>query len=207
MFFAKFNKSCLITYLGIVFGVLSIYCSFNYMVSRSTYTISYSLICLIISGICDMFDGKFARACKRTKEEKLIGIELDSLADTFCFLAVPIVFMISLGMNEWYNVISYMLLVLCGVSRLAYFNVNADMDKAVKVYHGLPVTSTAIIYPVLGILSTIVDTSTLRIIYLVATYITAILMIVNIKLPKFTGVWYKIIPVLALLLITLLLVI
>lgn len=204
MFFAKFNKSCLITYFGVIFGVLSMHFAFSYMSCQNTYFISYSLVCLIISGVCDMFDGKFARACKRTEEEKAFGIQLDSLADTFCFLAVPIVFMLSLGMNEWYHNIAYALLSLCGVSRLGYFNVNADLDNAVKVYHGLPVTSTAIVYPILGILGANIGINGLRTVYFIATLLVAFLMIVNIKLPKFTGVWYKIIPVLAILLITLL---
>ena len=206
MFFAKFNKSCLITYLGVICGTLSIHFAFSHMVGQTTYTLSYSLICLILAGICDMFDGKFARACKRTEEEKAFGIQLDSLADTFCFLAVPVVFMLALGMNEWYHVVSYALFVLCGISRLGYFNINADLDVATKVYQGLPVTSTAITYPLLGLLSIVVSTDALRIIYLVATIVTTILMVVKIKIPKFTGIWYKIIPALAAILIILLMV-
>ena len=206
MFFAKFNKSCLITYLGITFGVMSMYLAFENMVCRDSYIIGYSLICLVLAGICDMFDGKFARACKRTDEEKAFGIELDSLADTFCFLAVPVVFMLCLGMNEWYHIVSYVLFVLCGVSRLGYFNINADLEQATKVYQGLPVTSTAISYPVFGLLSIVISTADLRIVYLIVTILTTILMVVNIKIPKFTGVWYKIIPVLAAILIAVLMV-
>ena len=44
---------------------------------------------LLISGICDMFDGKVARKCKRNKKEKMFGIEIDSLADTVNFLLLP----------------------------------------------------------------------------------------------------------------------
>lgn len=207
MFFAKFNKSCLITYLGVIFGVLAIYTSLQNMACNVNKTLSYPLIFLILSGICDMFDGKFARACKRTDEEKAFGIQLDSLADTFCFLAVPIVFMLSLDMTEWYYVIVYVLFVLCGVSRLGYFNINADLDVATKVYQGLPVTSTAIIYPVLGLLSIIVSTDMLRIVYLIVTILTTILMVVKIRIPKFTNVWYIIMPILAAILIVLLMVI
>lgn len=206
MFFAKFNKSCLITYFGVAFGTLSMYTAFRNMAYDVDYTLSYPLIFLILAGICDMFDGKFARACKRTEEEKAFGIQLDSLADTFCFLAVPVVFMLSFGMTEWYHVVSYALLVLCGVSRLGYFNINADLDVATKVYQGLPVTSTSITYPLLGLLSIVISTDALRIVYLIATLVTATLMVVKIKIPKFTGIWYKIIPVLAAILIILLMV-
>ncbi len=206
MFFAKFNKSCLITYLGVIFGVLSIYSMYDNMACRCNYTLSYPLIFLVLAGICDMFDGKFARACKRTEEEKAFGIQLDSLADTFCFLAIPVIFMFSLDMHEWYHVVAYALFVLCGVSRLGYFNINADIDVATKVYQGLPVTSTAITFPVLGLLSIVISTDALRIVYLVATILTSILMVVKIKVPKFTDVWYIIMPILAAILITLLMV-
>ena len=47
-----------------------------------------------------MFDGKVARMCKRTEEEKQFGIQIDSLADTINFIALPVVIMLSLGMNS-----------------------------------------------------------------------------------------------------------
>ena len=121
MFFAKVNKSCLITYLGVFFGVLAMYFAFAKMTFSESVVIRYSLACLVISGVCDMFDGKFARACKRTEEEKAFGIQLDSLADTFCFLAVPVVFMLSLGIVSVPATIIYALFILCGISRLGYF--------------------------------------------------------------------------------------
>lgn len=206
MFFAKFNKSCLITYLGIIFGVLAMYFAFSKMALTDACYIRYSLICLVAAGICDMFDGKFARMCKRTTEEKEFGIQLDSLADTFCFLAVPIVFMLSLGMLEFYHVIAYALLIICGVSRLGYFNIKADLDKAVKTYNGLPVTSTAITYPLFGLLSTTISTTAFTWGCFVITLLTSILMVVNVKIPKLRGIAYVIIPILAAILVTLLLV-
>lgn len=39
-----------------------------------------ALVCLAISGLCDMFDGKVARTKKdRTEAEKRFGIQIDSL--------------------------------------------------------------------------------------------------------------------------------
>ena len=77
-----------------------------------------------------MFDGKFARMCKRTKDEELFGIQLDSLADTIDFVAFPVVFGLALGFNEWYHVLAYVLIAMCGIQRLCHFNVlDAVMDK------------------------------------------------------------------------------
>ena len=42
------------------------------------------VMCLAISGLCDMFDGKIARTKKnRTEVEKRFGIQIDSLAILF----------------------------------------------------------------------------------------------------------------------------
>ena len=49
-----------------------------------------AILCLMFSGLCDMFDGKVARSKKdRTDDEKAFGIQIDSLCDLFCFGAFP----------------------------------------------------------------------------------------------------------------------
>lgn len=206
IFFAKFNKSCLITYIGILFAILAMYFAFGRTTTESNCYIRYALICLIVSGVCDMYDGKFARACKRTQEEKEFGVQLDSLADTICFIATPIVIMFGIGMTQWFYLPAYVLLAICGVSRLGYFNIKADLDKAIKTYSGLPVTSTAIIYPLVGLLYLLKNMNIIYISYLIVTIITAILFVLNIKIPKLKGVAYSIIPILAIIFIILLLV-
>lgn len=208
MLFAKFHKSNLITYLGLASGVVAIFYAFSKMAFSNGEYVRFSLACLVISGVCDMLDGKFARMFKRTSEEKEIGVQLDSLCDTFCFLAVPIVFMMSLGMIRIYEIIAYVIFMLCGISRLASFNViSSDKEKSIKTFQGLPVTSTSITFPLLGLLHTVVSFQTFRLLYLILTLATSLLMVVNIKIPKLKGIWYVIIPILAVILIALLMVI
>lgn len=207
MFIIKLKKSILVTYLGVIFGVISMYFAFSKMAFEEIPYLRYSLIFLILAGICDMFDGKVARMCKRSKDEKEFGIQIDSLADTVNFLCLPVVIMLSLGMYSLIDIIVYMIFILCGISRLAYFNTVADANNPVKFYNGLPVTSTAIIYPVLGLLHGSIPDNTFNIIYLIATILTALLFVLKIKVPKFKGNAYIIIPTLALILVILLLVI
>ena len=205
---SKIRKSCLVTYMGIAFGVLSLWYAFNKCAFSSENVIKYTLICLMLSGICDMFDGKFARMCKRDKAEKEFGIQLDSLADTFCFIAVPVVIMLAIGMNNWYHLIVYIYFVIGGVTRLGWFNVNADEDKPVAYFTGIPVTSTAIIYPLVGLLHTRVPDDTFEVILIIITLIVAFLFNFNIKIPKFKDNWYYILmPILALLLAIILIII
>ena len=207
MFIVKIHKSVLLTYLGVIFAALSAYFAFTKMAFSEISYLRFSLIFLMLSGICDMFDGKVARLCKRTKEEKEFGIQIDSLADTFNFIAIPVIIMFSLGLSSIIDLIIYTLFILCGISRLGFFNVHAKLDTPVKFYSGLPVTSTAIIYPVIGLLHGHIAESTFGMIYIIMTLITALLFVIKIKVPKFKGIAYIIIPLIALLLAILLLVI
>lgn len=207
MFIIKFNKSVLLTYLGVIFAAVAMYFAFTKLAFSEICYLRYSLVFLVLSGICDMFDGKVARMCKRTPEEKEFGIQIDSLADTVNFIVLPVVIMSSLGMTSVLEVLVYTLFILCGISRLAYFNCNASLDGPVKYYSGLPVTSTAIFYPILGLLHGQIPDNIFELIYIVATAIIAFLFVAKIKIPKFKGIAYIIIPILAILLVFLLLVI
>ena len=207
MFIIKLHKSVLITYLGVIFGVISMYFAFSKMAFAEVSYLRYSLIFLILAGVCDMFDGKVARMCKRTEEEKEFGIQIDSLADTVNFVVLPVVIMLSLGMYSIIDIIIYTIFILCGISRLGFFNINATSDAPVKYYSGLPVTTTAIIYPLFGLLRGIIDENIFQIIYILVTLLTAFLFVLKFKVPKFKGWFYIVIPILALIGIILLLVI
>lgn len=208
MFIINLKKSVIVTYLGIIFGITSMTFAFTKMAFTEVEYMRYSLILLIFSGICDMFDGKIARMCKRTEEEKEFGIQIDSLADTVNFLVLPVVIMLSLGMTSIFDVCVYILFIICGISRLGVFNCNANADEPVKYYMGLPVTSTAIIYPILGLFHGQISEYAFSIMYIVATMIIAILFIAKIKIPKFKNLtFYIVIPILAIFLAILLLVV
>ena len=207
MFIIKIKKSVLITCLGVIFGVLSMYFAFSKIAFLEVSHVRYSLIFLLLAGICDMFDGKVARMCKRNEYDKKFGIQIDSLADTVSFVCLPVVIMLSLGMDSITSIIGFVLFILCGVLRLAHFNVIADADGPVKYYSGLPVTTTAFIFPILGLLHGVVSEESFEIIYLVATYVIACLFVLNIKVPKLKGKAYIIVPIVSIILVILLLVI
>ena len=205
MFVGKWNKSVILTYIGLAFAILGIY------LAIAINKPHLALMCLMCAGVCDMFDGKIARACKRDKEEIAFGIELDSLVDIVCFAILPIVIYISLGLTKWYNVISFIFLAIAGVARLAYFNVvTATKDgKAVKHYEGLPITTAAITFPLFYILKFCLSQNVFFIVYTIIAYLQAFLNIFKFKLIKPTGktlyIGMSIIAALALLLYVVLL--
>ncbi len=112
-----------------------------------------SVLCLLLCGLFDMFDGKVARTKKnRSQEEKSFGIQIDSLSDIVAFGALPATIAISLSGCKWYVCIAAGLYVLAGLIRLAYFNVTEEIrqagtDECRKTYSGLPITSAALIFP------------------------------------------------------------
>ena len=131
-----YDYTVLLTYLGFASGVFGI-------VFAMTGNLFVSIIALMFSGLCDMFDGKVARTKKkRTAEEKHFGIQLDSLSDLVCFGVLPAVIGYKLGLDKCYLLPIVILFPLCAMIRLAYFNVLEilrDGNGPVKEYIGLPV--------------------------------------------------------------------
>ena len=124
--------------------------------------IKFAVICLMFSGICDMFDGHVAKLAKRTDREKSFGIQIDSLADLVCFGALPATIGYAVFQNRAAKsygsfgtavvIIVISVYVLAALIRLAYFNVTetelTSKNEKRKYYEGLPVTSVALIIPV-----------------------------------------------------------
>lgn len=199
MFIGKWNKSVILTYISLGFAIIGMYMA---LIEKS---VLLSFMCLVISGVCDMFDGKVARMCKRDKEEIAFGIELDSLVDVVCFIVLPIIIYLSLGFTAWYNVLSYILYAICGIARLGYFNVcTATKDgKAVKYYEGLPVTVAAAVFPLMYLLNNVMSDSVFYVFFSILIVVEAILNILKIKIKKPTGMSFSIIvAVLAIIILT-----
>lgn len=143
-----YNYTVWLTYMGMLSSVLGIFfaCSGN---------TTAAVICLMFSGLCDMFDGIVARTKKdRTEEEKRYGIQLDSLSDVVCFGVLPAVIGISIGATKVWQIIILALFALCGLIRLAYFNVTEETRQQQtaekrKSYEGVPITSSALTVPLL----------------------------------------------------------
>lgn len=175
-----YDYTVLLTYLGFSSGVLGI-------ILANTGHIFYAILCLMFSGLCDMFDGRVARTKKkRTIEEKHYGIQLDSLSDLVCFGVLPSVIGFNIGMKSilWYVVLIFF--PLSALIRLAYFNVLEIMrnsSKPVKEFVGLPTTSSALIFPFIYIFKKLLG-KYFVLVYGLALLIVGILMISKIKIKK-----------------------
>ena len=141
-----YNYTVILTYMGLASSLIGIY------LAMSGSPITMAVIALMISGLCDMFDGKVARTRKRTDDEKKFGIQIDSLCDLICFGLLPAAIGYSVGMNKFYHIAIMIFFTLAALIRLAYFNVAEESrqvrtSEARREYEGLPVTSVALILP------------------------------------------------------------
>jgi CDP-diacylglycerol--serine O-phosphatidyltransferase len=141
-----YNYTVILTYIGAILGVCGIVASFN-------GNILLAIVFLMLSAVCDMFDGKIARTMKRTKQEKRFGIQIDSLSDFVCFGVQPAMIGYNVGMKAWYFLPIIIYYILAALIRLAYYNVMEEerqnkTDKDLEMCTGLPVPPSAIIFPV-----------------------------------------------------------
>jgi len=140
-----YNYTVILTYMSLFSAIFGITFAFE----GHTF---WAVFCLLLSGFCDMFDGKVAKTMKRTDDEKKFGIQIDSLSDVIAFGVLPAAIGYSLGLTEWWGKIIMATFVLAALIRLAYFNVmeekrQAKTSETRKEYLGLPVTTDALIFP------------------------------------------------------------
>lgn len=176
-----YNYTVLFTLFGTLSGVVGIRFAL-------TGNIFASIICLMLCGFFDMFDGTIARTKKnRSEMEKKYGVQLDSLSDVICFGVLPTMIVLEITAPLGHVNTLCILYLITAISRLAYFNVEEEMrtkneSTPRKTYTGLPVTATAILLPVLYFIGSFCE-SLLPIIILIGILTIAAFQISKIKLP------------------------
>jgi CDP-diacylglycerol--serine O-phosphatidyltransferase len=121
----------LITTAALLLGFWSIVSSFHGRWERAALGI-------VLAGICDMLDGRVARATQSTSK---FGVEYDSLADLIAYGVAPALLVYTwalepLGPRGW---LIASLFTICAALRLARFNVQQHVEEATR-YQGLPST-------------------------------------------------------------------
>lgn len=140
-----YNYTVVLTYLGMVMA-------FTGILTACDGNINGALICLMLAGVCDLFDGPIARTMKRKAEEKRFGIQIDSLSDLIGFGVLPGILLYRMVEKSLVGIIVSVVYVLCALIRLACFNVmeekrQDETQEARTCYQGLPVTVSSILIP------------------------------------------------------------
>lgn len=177
-----YNYTVILTYLSLASSVIGMACAICGM-------LKWAVCCLAISGLFDAFDGRVARTKKdRTEDEKSFGIQIDSLCDMVCFGVFPVIICWNAGMNTALSFVILLFYCLAGLIRLAYYNVMEINGKQFvkdgkKYYTGLPITSVAVVLPIIFLISPLFEN---YFIYVMTLFmlLMGILFISNFKLKK-----------------------
>ena len=201
-----YNYTVILTYLSLISAGCGI------TVALSGYGHPYiGTFFLLFCGLCDAFDGKVARTKKnRSQEEQSFGIQIDSLSDVVAFGVLPAA--IGTAMlhrsalmhladgTRWQRPLEFggaailILYILAAMIRLAYFNVTEETRQkteggARKTYTGLPVTSSALIFPPILLLQYVIPADVTPMYYVTAVICAiAFLSPFHIRKPGLRGV-------------------
>ena len=135
-------------------GTISIFLCLNYLETGNARFLWVAFVLLPAALVFDVLDGYVARLNR--KRQSLLGADLDSLADVISFGVAPAVLGFTLGLRGGWDMVCLTYFVVCGVSRLARFNVTAaalsDSETGkVKYFEGTPIPTSILIVLVLGV--------------------------------------------------------
>ena len=177
-----YNYSVILTYLGLGSAVFG-------MVQALERNPRVAILCLMVCGLCDAFDGTIARMCKRTDDEKNFGMQIDSLCDLVCFGVFPAVIGYGLGIRSLGGYLCMFFYILAAVIRLGYFNVQ-EMNRITSeggakrtYYTGLPVTNVSLLIPCFILFDIFTKRSFIRL-YNVALLLIGIMFLSKFKVRK-----------------------
>lgn len=135
-------------------GTLAIFVCLDSLAGGAASLPWAALVLLPLALVFDVLDGYVARLA-RTRQSTL-GADLDSLADVISFGVGPAVLGFTLGLRGGWDVLILTYFVVCGVSRLARFNVTAadlaDADTGkVRYFEGTPIPTSIVLVALLGV--------------------------------------------------------
>ncbi len=150
--FRSFALADLITLANASCGMAAIFLCLHRTAGSSDPYFWIAFLLLPLALVCDFLDGYIAR---RLGSHSPLGADLDSLADVVSFGVAPAVLGFTLGLKGLWDAFILVYFVVCGISRLARFNVTApalaDAKGKVKYYEGTPIPSSIVIVGLLGV--------------------------------------------------------
>ncbi len=134
-------------------GTIAIFLCLDYIAAGERRFLWTAFVLLPLALVCDALDGYVARLNRR--RQSLLGADLDSLADVISFGVAPAVLGFTLGLRGGWDMLILVYFVVCGVSRLARFNVTAaalaDRETGkVKYFEGTPIPTSILIVALFG---------------------------------------------------------
>src|SRR5207253_5854415 len=134
-------------------GTIAIFLCLDYLAAGERRFLWIAFLLLPLALILDVLDGYVARLDR--SRQSVMGGDLDSLADVISFGVAPAVLGFTLGLRGGWDMLCLTYFVVCGVSRLARFNVTAadladDRTGKVKYFEGTPIPTSILIVAMLA---------------------------------------------------------
>ena len=133
-------------------GTISIFLCLDFIAEGRNQFFWVAFLLLFLALGCDVLDGYGSRKSGR---QSVLGADLDSLADVVSFGVAPAVLGFTLGLRGAWDMAILAYFVVCGISRLARFNVTAaalsDDSGKVKYFEGAPIPTSIVLVALLGV--------------------------------------------------------
>jgi CDP-diacylglycerol--serine O-phosphatidyltransferase len=134
-------------------GTICIFLCLDYLATDIPRLLWIAFFLLPLAFVFDVLDGFVARA--DAKHQSVLGADLDSLSDVISFGVAPAVLGFTMGLRSGWDMLCLVYFVVCGVSRLARFNVTAaaltDTETGkVRYFEGTPIPTSILIVGLLG---------------------------------------------------------
>ncbi|MFL9875356.1 CDP-alcohol phosphatidyltransferase family protein [Paraburkholderia megapolitana] len=133
-------------------GTGALFSIITYIATDDVLHVYYAGGLILAALVFDVLDGRIARWRQKSST---LGRELDSLADVISFGVAPAIVAYGCGMRGLYDRLLLVYFVVCGVSRLARYNVTAEAlsqeTGKVSYFEGTPIPTSIVLVLVLVI--------------------------------------------------------
>jgi CDP-diacylglycerol--serine O-phosphatidyltransferase len=166
------------------------FCSIKFAAEGEFYAAAY---CIFLGAMMDSLDGQIARMMRSTSE---FGLQLDSLCDaiTFCLAPAFLVYSWQLYKFGFLGAFCSAVLLLCGVLRLAKFNITASSQTHYFIGVPTPIAACFIAAVVLNFGGSGLHFVG-RLFFASLVWLISMLMVSTVRVPTFKHIrkgWYAV---------------
>jgi CDP-diacylglycerol---serine O-phosphatidyltransferase len=141
----SFHVADLFTIANGCCGIVAVFHAMRFLATQDVRSLYLTALLVPLAIVFDVLDGRVARWRHRASP---MGRELDSLADLISFGVAPAAIAYAVGLNTPLDQLILIYFVLCGLSRLARYNVTADTlsgaDGKVRYFEGTPIPTSVL---------------------------------------------------------------
>lgn len=126
-------------------GMTALFQAMAFLSTHDRWRLDTAALLIPLALLFDVLDGRIARW---RHQASALGRELDSLADVISFGVAPAAIAFAAGLDTVLDALGLTFFALCGLSRLARYNVTAEALSAergkVKYFEGTPIPTSIV---------------------------------------------------------------